>query len=214
MEKTSRQPVEHKFKTVRSDNLPTIPNMSNELKNKILKYLNGTKPINRLDRVKAIYNLVDEIIAEMEPMTVCRKGCAWCCAIPVEVMPIEVKYIINKTGLKPQKTGFIPIAGHEHNFGYCPLLDKTTGTCSVYEYRPLNCRAFVVFDSPDYCRRGYEGEEIKHWTNGGPQNGYGNNGILFLGFDLVKTELKKNDITFDDKDYLDKKITDIRCYFK
>lgn len=214
MEKTSRQSVEHKFKTTRSHDLPEIPKMSHKLKHKILNYLNNKKPVERLDRVKTIYSLVDEVIAEMEPMTVCRKGCAWCCAIPVEVMPIEIKYIVKNTGLKPQKTGFIPIAGQEHNFGYCPLLDQTTGTCSVYEYRPFNCRTFVVYDSPEYCKRGYEGEDIKHWTNGGPENGYGNKGILFLGFNLVMTELNKNEITFHDKNYLKKKIIDIRCYFK
>jgi Fe-S-cluster containining protein len=215
MEKTDRKNIQHKIKITHSENLPEIPPMSNELKNRIISYLKKRKPDNAFTRIKQIYELVDAVIKEMEPMTVCRKGCAWCCAIPVEIMPIEIRYIEANTKLKTQFTGFIPIEGQEHNFGYCPLLDQHTATCTIYEHRPFNCRAFVVFDSPEYCKRGYEGEDISHWTNGGPENGYGNQGLLYLALDLVKTELGVHrSIERKDEKILRKRIKDIRCYFK
>ncbi len=40
----------------------------------------------------------------------------------------------------------------------CPLL--VDNSCSVYEVRPLSCRAAVSTDA-DACRRAYEGEQVK-----------------------------------------------------
>jgi Fe-S-cluster containining protein len=213
MEKTSRESIAHKIKVTHPLIKPKVPGISKELVIKIKNYLEGEKPKNKFERMKQIYALADAITYEKRDYIVCRKGCAWCCAIPTEILPIEVEYIENNTTWKRSETNYQIVPGSENNVGYCPLLDQQTGTCSVYEYRPYNCRTFVAYDSPEYCQRGYEGEEIDHWVSGGPQNGYGNQGLLYLAIDLVEAELGEK-LGLKHKKILDNRVKDIRSYFK
>jgi Fe-S-cluster containining protein len=42
-------------------------------------------------------------------------------------------------------------SGYHQTRQYCDFLDQKSGECTIYEYRPLACRTFFAFDSPDLC---------------------------------------------------------------
>lgn len=99
--------------------------------------------------IEKVYGYLD-LMMEHGPSkkAVCSRGCAWCCKIGVDTLKIEALYIQVATGIKidpkaKKQTGTL---------GYCPLLNKKTGECTVYQYRPSACRIFYVFDNPKYCK--------------------------------------------------------------
>lgn len=213
METTSRDNIAHKIKKTHPINVPTIPRMSDKVVRLIRKYLASPKPQKKLTRIRKIYELADKVINEIAKESVCRKGCSWCCAIPVEVTPLEIKYIEANTNLKhPHPLKSFTMPEETHNIGYCPLLDKKTGFCSVYEFRPYNCRTFLAYDSPEYCKQGYEGGSVKHWVTGGPGNGYGNPGLLALALDLIEADLGE-ELKLESKSKVEARVRDIRYYF-
>ncbi len=80
----------------------------------------------------------------------CRRGCAFCCHVDVDVTPLEAIRLARRGG------GAGAAAAQEGaRHPPCPLL--VDGACSQYERRPLACRA--VF-SPDArrCEAGYRTE--------------------------------------------------------
>lgn len=214
METTSRESIAHKIKKHNPDfklDIPPIsPALVEELKTFFKKNFNTKK--NQLETLKRVYELADKITNEKDSYHVCRRGCAWCCAIPLEVFPIEIEYIEKHTDLK-RKPKTYQKSSTPWNVGYCPLLDQETGECTVYEWRPFNCRTFVVYDSPEYCKRGFEGEEISHWTSGGPENQYGSQPMMILAQILVSLEL--GELVQNEKQlkFLRKRVNDTRGYF-
>lgn len=215
MEKTSRDSIAHKIKKLTPDNIPNIQKLiTEEYKNKFYEYTEKKPSKNRLENLRRIYELADGYIACQESVTVCRKGCAWCCQIPVDVLPIEIDYIEKHTILKrsPKPKPFNPDPEKFYNVGYCPLLDQNTGCCSIYEYRPFNCRLFLVYDDPDLCRRQSLGEDVNSYNSGGAGNGYGSQAMVKLAMDLMALELKRA-VQREDQTELDSRIKDIRTYF-
>ena len=85
---------------------------------------------------------------EVEKMAVCKKGCSHCCKISVDVPMIEAYYIHKKTGIKINeiKTS----RGPQIDNSDCPFLKNNE--CSIYEYRPMNCRIFATLDSAEFCK--------------------------------------------------------------
>jgi Putative zinc- or iron-chelating domain len=79
----------------------------------------------------------------------CRRGCAFCCYVDVDVTPLEAIRLARRA------VDAAP-ASLETRRAPCPLL--VDGACSQYERRPLACRA--VF-SPDArrCEAGYLSED-------------------------------------------------------
>ena len=54
--------------------------------------------------LKRIYNDIDYYMEnEIAPHTVCTKGCAYCCKIPVQVSLLEADYIASKGKIKLNK---------------------------------------------------------------------------------------------------------------
>lgn len=80
----------------------------------------------------------------------CRRGCAFCCYVDVDVTPLEAIRLARQPAGIDAATA--PEGGRRTP---CPLL--VDGACSQYERRPLACRA--VF-SPDakVCEAGYVAE--------------------------------------------------------
>lgn len=109
----------------------------------------------------------------------CGRGCSACCSEPAVVFHYEVPPLVEAIRAKPQwereliklrinewarivKRKGIPldtsdevdmVRWHTKPKPVCPLLDLATGDCSVYEARPLACRAHVSIDERSACER-------------------------------------------------------------
>jgi hypothetical protein len=95
-------------------------------------------------------------LAEVE----CRKGCSFCCHLTVTATPLEVIRIAAVLG--DRRSAVLStaeaIAGLDNRQRLarkvpCPLLIE--GACSVYEVRPLTCRA-LLSRSASLCERQFE----------------------------------------------------------
>lgn len=123
------------------------------------------------DIVEKIYKTADYYYQKMvAPDAVCKKGCSWCCRVPVDVSAIEVQYIYDKTGHKSLDLE----RGHwwhrEPDKTKCPFL--VDDCCSIYEARPFNCRVFATVDDPIYCVDGSVKHDIYSWQS--------NNGLKMM----------------------------------
>lgn len=101
----------------------------------------------------------------------CGAGCAACCDMPIRVSLAEALVTVQK--INPAQTQAMKeharavqynaqtapnediwIERHRQDVGFCPLLNRETGSCSQYEGRPTRCRdtfsAFPAF----YCAAG------------------------------------------------------------
>ena len=103
----------------------------------------------------------------------CKKGCAYCCHLNVDVIKPEIKLIWDRIikYLSPQKLTAIKKQArlnydtkHKLNFEErlntrlpCPFLNKKTNACSIYEDRPLACRGMYSGDL-QLCIDGMKGE--------------------------------------------------------
>ena len=97
-----------------------------------------------------LYAAVDNyMVKNVYPNSVCRKGCGYCCAVPVDMALIEAARIAIYLDqelpdemiriVKAQKTTPCPFLGDD----FC---------CTVYPVRPFSCRVFASLDSWHPCR--------------------------------------------------------------
>jgi Fe-S-cluster containining protein len=113
-----------------------------------IESIQGKDNITPFELVDKIYKTVDFYYKKcVEPLSVCSRGCAWCCRIPVDVSAVEVQYIYEKTGIEAkeiqEQKRFYP------DKSKCPFLKFNE--CSIYEARPLHCRVFATIDDPLFC---------------------------------------------------------------
>lgn len=87
----------------------------------------------------------------------CRKGCSFCCLLKVTVTILEVLRIAARQPserrsaiLAAAETSGPEDRGHLTRSMPCPLL--VDGACSIYEFRPLTCRA-LLSQSAAACER-------------------------------------------------------------
>lgn len=114
--------------------------------------------------IEEIYKTVDFYYKKAVSVdATCKKGCSWCCRIPVSVSAIEVQYITDKTGFKatPLKKGFD--WSREPDKTKCPFL--VNDQCGIYEHRPFNCRIFASLDDPKNCFDGDTYHQIYTWES-------------------------------------------------
>ena len=111
-------------------------------------------------RIEQVYALVEKVVAIARPVSPCKKGCAHCCHIPVLITNDEAELIGRRIGVKPAnapvryKGDPLPASGYDTP---CVFLDAH-GACSIYENRPLACRAYLVVDrDPLLCMHGEDG---------------------------------------------------------
>jgi len=98
-----------------------------------------------MDLLGRLYRFMDEYNKFIATFAVCEKGCSACCSIPVNMSRLEAEYIYQKTGYKVSHNSEI-----RNKHSPCPFLGEGN-VCSIYEYRPYNCRTFHTLDNPKYC---------------------------------------------------------------
>jgi Fe-S-cluster containining protein len=102
-------------------------------------------------------------LAEQDPKrarrVACRKGCAHCCHLSVDITEPEARMLvhvardegipIDRAHLERQRDApdffALPLAQRR-----CVFL-RPDRSCAVYEHRPVNCRKYLVVDSPKKC---------------------------------------------------------------
>jgi Fe-S-cluster containining protein len=104
----------------------------------------------------------------------CRRGCSACCYEPVYAdkteaalaleamskMPVEqqdeIKARVKDALEKFKASGMVdvdmpPVIDYLKLRIPCPFLDLKSGDCTIYESRPLGCRAHVALKPKDFC---------------------------------------------------------------
>ena len=123
--------------------------------------LANTDPVDAVNDTANIVHKAFEMRTAVTPeaeSVACRKGCSHCCMNLVTVSPVEVLALAEHIKSRPdaadlmEKTRIaaadVPVndvASRKSMRLPCPLLDNQ-GACSVYDARPLTCRAYASFD--------------------------------------------------------------------
>ena len=91
----------------------------------------------------------------------CHKGCAWCCNFHVTVRFADAAHLARRARAEPAlearvrataaRVGRLDPVARLRAAVPCAFLDQATGACSVYQDRPLACRAYRSRDA-DWCR--------------------------------------------------------------
>lgn len=114
---------------------------------RLIDEFDGSKDIE----LSKIYKDIDAYYAKtIAPHAACKKGCSFCCHVPVEVTQIEALHIAGETGkrlTRPRKN-----KPRQPDNTACPFLKDNQ--CSIYRVRPLACRIFASLDSATHCING------------------------------------------------------------
>lgn len=147
---------------------------------KLLKDAVNNAKLPEFQKLEAIYGFMDQYAGYVASFTVCQKGCSACCRIPVTVSRLEAEYIHVMAGTPINEGG---TGRQARNGESCPLLSKA-GECTVYQFRPFNCRTFHTLDDPRYC----ETPDEIHQVYGSPSAGYNNPKYALLARWLKQTQ--------------------------
>lgn len=132
------------------------------IQERVIFYIAQYKKARTIDKLGAligIFELADQVLTEEnDPTTSCKKGCSFCCHVPVEITATEAALIghyckerhipISKKYLKKQlriATSEIPLS----DCSACIFLKHKE--CSIYPVRPMNCRKYLVASEPKRC---------------------------------------------------------------
>jgi Fe-S-cluster containining protein len=173
-------PFEVKF----DDKTYIIPKVPNELEaacDQLLSELTSQTEVSEpLTKLKQIYDYLDNFIRFVSTFTVCSRGCAACCNINVSITELEAVYISTNTGAEVSNA-----TRHEHSSSNrCPFLSQYND-CTIYSFRPFNCRVYHAVDNPKYCF-----ENVDHVVYGCAGMNYGVRELVLLHYVLL--ELNNN----------------------
>lgn len=147
---------------------------------KLLQGVVNNAKLPEIEKLKAIYGFMDQYAGYVASFSVCQKGCRACCKIPVTISRLEAEYIHLMARIPINEVG----TGRQAALGEsCPLLSEA-GECSVYPFRPFNCRTFHTLDDPRYCDTPGE----IHQVYGSPSRGYDNKKYALLARWLKQTQ--------------------------
>lgn len=109
------------------------------------------KRYRRLD--EAIASVKTELAAAGYPLSCTGIGCNGCCRGAVQVEPAELPSIVAAMddAAWQRVTDAAVAIGNQPETTMCPLLEPTTGACSVWAARPATCRAYGVVSPAEWC---------------------------------------------------------------
>jgi len=111
------------------------------------------QPRSRRSRLAVAIRRVDELHWVVQPLAACRRGCAHCCHIRVEMTQLEAERLGEAIGRKPNtRHRYVPVEeGANGRDTPCPFLKD--GECSVHDLRPFACRKNHNLDADEpFCR--------------------------------------------------------------
>lgn len=104
---------------------------------------------SKYTQLKKLYEYIDEVGKDYSQKSICKKGCSYCCKIPVLMSRFEADYIVKNT-----KYDISINLKEVDKKSACPFLNENNDSCEIYEYRPLACRTFFTYDDSLYCKEG------------------------------------------------------------
>jgi Fe-S-cluster containining protein len=126
--------------------------------------MEGWSPIDSADRklVQIVDRATAEAVSKSGSRVVCGPGCMECCMGPFPISPLDARRLQRglaeleredpaKAARIRERAGKAAARGTQADDEPCPVLDTGTGTCDLYEFRPLTCR---VFGPPVRCGEG------------------------------------------------------------
>jgi Fe-S-cluster containining protein len=111
-------------------------------------------------------NVIHRLLTKNNVTPPCKKGCANCCRLVVFVDTLEAMEIVldllevgtetpESLTVKMQKASDLwRLNGEDRIKMYrkgvpCPFLDTTTESCTIYDKRPISCRAYIINEGQD-----------------------------------------------------------------
>jgi Fe-S-cluster containining protein len=97
--------------------------------------------------LESLYDLLDRVYTHANGLIACKKGCSYCCHMQVIVTQMEADFIAVRSGVAAKR---LAISGNPQAESWisssrpCPFLRENQ--CSIYAYRPVNCRTHVSFE--------------------------------------------------------------------
>lgn len=110
--------------------------------------------MNSLSELHADIEARVQAIRDAHPDWLCSLGCDGCCHRLAEIpLLTEAEWDWLREGLAalpPEQLreigrGIAALAGQSSRPIVCPLLDKSSGACRVYAYRPVACRTYGFY---------------------------------------------------------------------
>lgn len=129
--------------------------VNNNTAQQLISVMNGLFERTNIDvkrDLDFIYKAIDRYMeVNISNHLVCRAGCGYCCAVPVDVSIVEAARI--SLYLKKELRDDPLFVAEKDKNQPCPFLGADS-KCSVYPVRPIVCRLFGSFDSWHPCRDG------------------------------------------------------------
>lgn len=101
-------------------------------------------------KLRKIYQFLDRFSGYVSTFTVCGEGCSYCCQNQVGLTDLEAKLIEEHTGRSRKQAR---AGAPQREPKPCPFLNAE-GACTIYSFRPFNCRTLFTLDDPEFCRTG------------------------------------------------------------
>lgn len=105
-----------------------------------------------------LYEVADGMIKKAYPVNECQRGCSHCCYVAVHITGLEAQHIESRTGHRVRQFK----SGKSDPSTWEPCSFLKDNECSIYEHRPMACRAFLTFDDAELCTYDHFGEN--HWV--------------------------------------------------
>lgn len=104
-------------------------------------------------KLRHIQVVADNLFRHAAGRSACARGCAHCCYIAVPISVAEARLIGERIGVTPKDVTNFPRRDEKSFSDKTPCTFLKNDECSVYDSRPLECRANFNFDRDNYwCR--------------------------------------------------------------
>ena len=158
-------------------NIPDIPESKIVYFEQLAEFLNtSTAPV--LEKLVRIYAWMDDFSEYLQSFTncyLCAGEAASCCRSDVHITGVEAAYISGKVPVELDQ-------GKDHTHHHrSPCSFLLAEKCTIYAFRPFNCRALHTLDAPWKCR-----VDVGHFMFGSAQHGYGNEMLAALADFLLE----------------------------